>query len=86
MPYVHFWILGVNDASCSAEVLECRGSYNRARPDADMQHRPSVAEKMSSDHHFGKHVSHIGQRSPPNLNFWKLECILTCGIYIILQY
>ncbi|KAH9761169.1 Casein kinase 1-like protein 3 [Citrus sinensis] len=54
---------------------QCRGSYNRTRPDADMH----------SDHHFGKHVSHIGQRSPPNLNFWKLECILTCGIYIILH-
>lgn len=57
MPYVHFWILGVNDASCSAEVMERKGLHN-AHPDVDMQLRSSVAGNMSSDHQFGKHVSH----------------------------
>lgn len=58
---------GVNDVSCSAEVLECRGSNNLACPDADMQHRPSVAEKMSSDHQFGKHS--MGNASIPSASF-----------------
>lgn len=58
---------GVNDASCSAKVLEWRGSYNLTRPDADTQHRPSAAEKMSSDNQFGKHS--MGNASTPSASF-----------------